>query len=966
MRASTGAARPRRRFRAVVIAVIVLLFLSSNFLAYFYTDVLWFREVGLTSVLWKSIRTQAVVGFAAGLVVMAIIWANLVLASRLGPTYRVSAADPLRPDPTYRVSAADPLRPDPLDRYRQAFAPYLRWLRLAVAAFIGLISGIVASSQWEAVLLWMNRVDFGTTDAQFGKDAGFYVFELPLYTSVLQQLSSVLVIALLLSVATHYFQGAIRPDRKLAAINSGALAHISILLGAIALVKAVQYWLGQYELAFSTRGVVSGPSYTDIHAQLPALKLLAIISIISAVLFIANIWARRISLPLAAVAIWILFAFLAGGVWPWAIQRFSVQPQEFVREEPYIERNIAATREGFGLDEVGTEPFAASDDLTSEEIQENPQLLQNVRLWDPSVLAEAYEQLQAIRPYYSFPDVDVDRYEIEGETRQVLISARELSQDELPESSRTWSNLRLQYTHGYGIVSSLASAATSSGQPSFLVKDVPGTVSSGAETLEVEQPSIYFGERFDSGAYSVVNTDQEEIDYPSDEGVARSQYAGEGGVELSGLLRKLAFAIREADTNMVLSGLITNESRVLYYRNIRDRVLRAAPFLDLDHDPYVAVVDGRLVWIVDAYTTSSHYPYAERYDVGESVQEAPGGLGGRINYVRNSVKVVVDAYDGTMDFHIVDDEDPLIAAWQKAFPDLFTEEEPSDDLRAHFRYPEDLFELQSNVYLPYHIDDPEDFYAREDEWEIPKRADAIVEADEGIQLAVGDDEVDSTYLLIKLPGSTEQEFVLTRPMTPRSKRNMVAILAARSDPDRYGEIFTLEFPRQTLVPGPVQITSLINQDEKISPTLSLLRQRGSLVSFGSLVTLPIAESILYIQPLFITAEDVGIPELKFVVLVSGSEVVMGGTFEEALEELFAAGVDLGEEPTDEPTEEPTEEPEEPTEEPGDTGNAELDRLIERASGIYERAQEALADGDFETYGRLIEQLGRLLERAQNL
>ena len=933
-----------------MIAVIVVLFLSSNFLAYFYTDVLWFQEVGLTSVLWKSIRTQALVGVATGLFVALVIWVNLLLASKLGPTYR--------------VSAADPQRPDPLDRYREAFLPFVRWLRIGIALVIGLVSGLVASSQWESVLLWINRVPFGVSDPQFGKDAGFYVFELPLYAAVLDQLSSVLILALILAVAAHYFQGSIRPDRKLAAINSGALAHVSILLGCIALVKAVQYWLGQYELAFSTRGTVTGPSYTDVHAQLPALKLLAIISLISALLFIANIWARRISLPLAAVAIWILFAFLAGGVWPWAIQRFSVQPQEFVREEPYIERNITATRQGFGLDEVGAEPYAASADLTPEEIQANPQLLQNVRLWDPAILADAYEQLQAIRPYYSFPDVDIDRYEIDGETRQVLISARELSQDELPESSRTWSNLRLQYTHGYGIVSSLASAATSSGQPSFLVKDVPGTVSTGAEDLEVDQPSIYFGERFDSGAYSVVNTDQEEIDYPSDEGVARSQYAGDGGVELSGLLRKIAFAIREADTNMVLSGLITDESRVLYYRNIRDRIRRAAPFLAIDHDPYVAVVDGRLVWIADAYTSTGYYPNAERYDVSESVEPSVGGLSGRVNYVRNSVKVVVDAYDGSMDFYVVDEDDPLIAAWRKAFPALFSDEEPSEDLRAHFRYPEDLFELQSHVYLPYHIDDPEDFYAREDEWEIPKSAEAIVSEEEGVQLAVGENEVDSTYLLIKLPGSTEQEFVLTRPMTPRSKRNMVAILAARSDPERYGEVFTLEFPRQTLVPGPVQINSLINQDEKISPTLSLLRQRGSLVSFGSLVTLPIAESILYIQPLFITAEDVGIPELKFVVLVSGSEVVMGGTFEEALEELFATGVDLGEPGEEEPTEEPTEE--EPTEEPPtDKGDAELDRLIERAAGLYDRAQQALADGDFETYGKLIEQLGRLLERAQN-
>ena len=933
----------------MIVGLVVLLLLSSNFLAYFYTDVLWFQEVGLTSVLWKSIRTQALVGLAVGVFVALLVWGNLVLASRMGPTYR--------------VTAAEPQRADPLDRYREAFVPYLRLLRIGIALFIGLVSGVVASSQWESVLLWMNKVPFGTTDAQFGKDIGFFVFDLPLYASALDQLSSVLVITLMLVVGAHYFQGAIRPDRKLAAVNSAALAHISILLGAIALVKAGQYWLGQYELAFSTRGVVVGPSYTDVNAQLPALKLLAIISVISALLFIANIWARRISLPLAAVAIWILFAFLAGGVWPWAIQRFSVQPQEFVREEPYIERNIAATREGFGLADVATEPFTAAPELTSEEVSANPQLLQNVRLWDPEVLKDAYEQLQAIRTYYNFPDVDIDRYEVDGETRQVLISARELSQDDLPESSQTWSNLRLQYTHGYGVVASLASAATSSGQPSFLVQDIPGTVSTGAESLEIDQPSIYFGEDFDTGTYSVVNTEQEEIDYASEEGLVRSSYEGAGGVELSGFLRKLAFAIREADTNMVLSGLIESDSRVLYYRNVRDRVARAAPFLSLDHDPYIAVVDGRLVWIVDAYTSTPYYPYSERFDTAESVVPSPSGLSGRINYVRNSVKVVVDAYDGTMDFHVVDEEDPLIQTWQKAFPDLFDAEAPSADLEAHFRYPEDLFELQSHVYLSYHIDDPQNFYAGEDEWAIPNSAQAIEEEEAGFQLTASDEEVDSTYLLIQLPGATEQEFILTRPVTPRGKPNMVALLAARSDPESYGEIFTLDFPRSRVVPGPVQINSLINQDEEISPILSLLAQRGSQVTFGSLVTLPISDSLLYIQPLFIRAQDGGIPELKYVVLVSGDEVVIGGTFEEALSELFTAGVDLGEPDEEDPAEEEPQEPGQP-EEPTGT-DAELDRLIERAAGLYERAQEALADGDFETYGRLIEQLGRLLESAQN-
>lgn len=937
-------ARPRRRLRVIVLAVVVALILSSSLLAYFYTDILWFQEVGLTSVLWKSIGTQVVVGLVSGIVVALIIWVNLVLAGRLTPPYRIDVDVPSR---------------DPLARYREVFGPHLRLLRIGIALAIGVISGLVASGQWQTFLLWANRVPFGVDDAQFGKDVGFYVFELPFLTGILDQLSSVLIFTLVLTIVAHYLQGAIRPDRRLAAVSSGALAHISVLLGFIALVRAAQYWLGQYELAYSTRGVVVGPSYTDVHAHLPALKLLAVISVISAVLFIVNIWVRRISLPLAAVAIWILFAVLAGGLWPLVVQRFSVEPQELQREKPYIARNIAATREGFGLSDVSTQLFPASSSLSDEDVDKNQPLLKNVRLWDPEILADAYEQLQAIRPYYTFPDVDIDRYPVDGETRQVLISARELSQDELPENSRTWSNLKLQYTHGYGIVSSLANQATSVGQPEFLVRDVPGTVSQGAEALSVDQPSIYFGEDFDSNDYSIVNSEQEEIDYPEQSGVARSQYAGKGGVELNSFLRRLAFAIREADTNLVLSSLINEDSRILYYRNIRERVLRAAPFLSLDHDPYVAVVGGRLVWILDGYTSTDNYPYAERFEAASSDLPLPGLLEGRVNYVRNSVKIVVDPYDGTMDFYIVDPGDPLIQTWKNAFPALFADEEPPPELREHFRYPEDLFSLQTEVFLSYHIDDPEGFYAREDEWELPASSEAVSEQSAGVQLTTSEAEIDPTYLLLQLPGSTDQEFLITRPVSPRGKKNMVALLAAKSDPEGYGELLTLQFPRQTVVLGPAQVTSLINQDENISPVLSLLRQRGSEVTFGSLVTLPIADSILYIQPLFVTAEDVSIPELKYVVLVSGGDVVFGRTFEEALENLL--GTDVS---TEEP-ETPAEEPEEPTEEPTQpSGGKKLQKLIDRAASLYERAQEALSDGDFETYGRLIDQLGRLLSQAQ--
>ncbi len=585
--------------------------------------------------------------------------------------------------------------------------------------------------------------------------------------------------------------------------------------------------------------------------------------------------------PLAAVGIWVLTSVLAGALWPFLVQRFSVDPQELQRERQYIQRNLDATREGFDLSDVEVEPFAAADDLTSEEIQNNDALLQNVRLWDPDVLQLAYTQLQAIRTYYSFPDVDIDRYVIDGQMRQTLLSARELSVSELPEQSRTWANTHLQYTHGYGVVASLANGRTTAGQPDFLVSDVPGTAQAGAEEVfPDEQPRLYYGEGFDSNEFSIVDTGQDELDFPG----ARSNYDGEGGIPIGGIFRKLAFAIRELDPNIVLSSLITSESQILLYRNVRDRVLRAAPFLALDHDPYPAVIDGRVQWILDAYTTSQFYPYSERVDLDELVSSGEQGtLDGRANYIRNSVKVVVDAYDGTMKFFIVDEEDPMIQAWRNAFPDLFTDEEPSEALQAHFRYPEDLFKVQSEIYLTYHMESPDDFYAKEDQWAVPGNPTAS-----GTQ----DQQVQPTYLLVNLPGETEQEFVLTRPFTPRARNNMIALMLARSDPGVYGEMKLLEFPSSQPPLGPTQVDNIINQEVEISETLTLLRQGGSTVDFGSLVILPIEDSILYVQPIFVIADSAeggsasGIPELKRIVTIYGESVTIGTTFEEALAQQF--------------------------------------------------------------------------------
>ncbi|MDQ4064737.1 MAG: UPF0182 family protein [Actinomycetota bacterium] len=946
-----GRRGPRRGFVIVAVIVLIVALMSS---ARFYTDVLWFQELGITSVLWTSLATQFGLGAAVGLITGAFVWLNLRIAAAAAPAYRAPRGD--RPLSDF-------------DRYRDAAMPYIRWIRLGAAAFVAFSAGVGAGRAWTTFLLWSNRTQFGETDPQFNKDISFYVFELPFLSQALEWIWFALIAALFFSAIAHFVHGSIQPVFGLRGVASGAMAHLSVLLGLLALTKAAQYWLGQYELNFSPRGVVTGASYTDIHAQLPALKLLALISIVSAVLFLVNIRYRSLVLVAAAVGIWILTAFLAGGVWPWAVQRFSVDPQELVRERPYIARNLEATTTAFDLAGVEEQDFLATSTLDASEVEDNESLLANVRLWDPDILQLAYQQLQAIRTYYDFEDVDIDRYDVDGTKRQVLLSARELSLDDLPEGSRNWANVHLQYTHGFGLVASLANSRTSAGQPSFLVKDVPGAAVAGAETLEPEQPRIYYGEGFEPEEYSVVNSRQSELDFETQSGeVERSSYSGTGGVPLGGFFRRFMFALREGDPNLILSSLITDESRILIYRDVRDRLRRAAPFLSLDHDPYPAVVEGRIVWIIDAYTSTSFYPYSQRFDPSEVLGLTESGvLEGSINYVRNSVKVVIDAYDGTMELYIVDPDDPLIQTWRNVFPDLFSAGEPSDELQSHFRYPEDLFQLQSEVFLRYHMEDPADFYAQTDTWAVARNPD--VEGARFDRPAT----VPPTYLLMQLPGETESEFVLTRPFTPRARNNMIALMVARSDPDSYGDMLTLEFPRSRQVPGPVQVDNAINQDVEISQTLTLLRQGGSRVDFGSLVVLPIDDSILYVQPIFVTAQDEdttttdpnavgsGIPELKRVALALGEEVVMEETFEDALATLFDLDTTppIAEEPTDEPTRPPPDD-----EVPA--GDGQLAALIAEAADLYERAQLALSNGDFETYGRLIERLGRVLAQAQRL
>lgn len=952
----------RRRSRVIGTAavVIVVLVILAN-LARFYTDVLWFNSVGFSSVLWKSIRTQFLLGTVVGVLFGSVVWANLYLAGRLTPAY-------------WRLRFSTE-RPDPFEEIRTRINPYIKWAQLGVSGVVAVFAGAAASSTWKTYLLWVNRVDFGVVDPQFHKDVGFFVFVYPFYQDILGWLWGALLVALLLTGAAHFFYGSFDPSRGWRGIAPRALAHISVLLGLLALVKAGQYWLGRYGLDFSSRGAVTGATYTDVHAQLPAITLLAFISIVSAALFLVNIRVRRLSLPLAAVAIWVLIAVLAGAVWPLVVQRLSVKPQELQREAPYIKRNIEFTRKAFGLAHIKSQNFAAASDLTADQARSNADVLNNVRLWDPDILQTVENQVQAIQSFYKFPDVDIDRYPVAGQERQILLSARELALNDLPASSRTWQNVHLRYTHGYGLVANLANEATSSGEPDFIVKNVPPQIGPGGDSLDAGQPRLYFGENFTSSEYSIVDSKQSELDFPTQTGTSNFHYSDGGGIPLGGFLDRIAFAIREGDPNLILSGLIQPRSKILIYRDVADRVHRAAPFLSIDRDPYPAVVGGRLEWIVDAYTSTNLYPYSERFDMSNllpaAASDGPAPLTGKLSYIRNSVKVVVDAYSGKMTFYTVPGaQDPLLQAWKRAFPALFSTTPPPDDLQAHFRYPEDLFSAQSTIWTTYHMSSPSEFYSKRDQWAIADNAQnltAAAEAAGGTTIAsltrLLPPKVTPTYLLFRLPGQSDQEFMLTVPYTRRSRPNMVGELVARNDPPNYGDLVTLKFGTG-FVQGPVQVDNLINQDVRASKAITLLSRSGSRIDFGSLVILPIQNSLLYIQPIFVTASaGGGIPELKKVAVVLGSKVVLDDTFNAAINRMF--GLQGG--GTTQPT-------------PsgggnaggnkggglGAAGNPQLSALLQQAGRLYSQAQQALQQGDFARYGQLTQKLGRVIAKAKAL
>jgi uncharacterized protein len=917
---------PRRRWPWVVAVLVFVGLLLLSFLSSFYVDVLWYREVKLSTVFWTRLWAQAGLAAAFFITFFALLVVNLYVTRRLAPT----------------IIALTPEQ-EIVERFRESIEPYLRIALPVGAAILSLFVGLAASGHWQEFLLWRSSagITFGNPEALFDRDPAFYVFVLPWWKYLQTWLFGALVGVTLIVAVGHFLQGGIRPQAVGLSdkVDPQVRAHLSVLLGLILLAKAWGYWLGRFDLLNSDRGVVQGASYTDVTAQLPALTFLSIVAVLCAVLFFVNARFRVWSLPIIAVGLLLLASLLLGAAYPAFVQQFRVSPNEQDLEEPYIQRNIAGTRRAFGLDTVQIEERNFVPSVSREAIEANETTVSNIRLWRPAVLRENFRSIQRIRQYYDFADVDVDRYEIDGERRVLMVSGREVTQDGLDPSGQSWLNRHLVYTHGFGAVAAQVNGISADGAPLLTLEDIPPEGEPATN-----QPRIYFGE-LDDVDFVVAKGNTAELEYVGRE--ARFSYTGTGGIELGGWFRRAVFAWRFRDVNLLISSQIEAESRILMNRDLVDRAAAPMPFLTFDSDPYLAVTPDGYVWIWDAYTTSDHYPYSQSVDLSEATD---GLLASQeVNYIRNPVKVVVDAYDGTVTYY-ADLNEPIMQAWDRAFPQVFTPiEEASEELRAHFRYPENLFQAQAFRFAAYHVQDPPTFYRQEDFWEIPNDPTVTLTRGE-INQGITHPKLKPNYLLMRLPGETEERFHLVLPFQPAQRANMVGWMAANSDPEGYGELVAFTFPSGRDVDGPGLVFSRVNSDEDFSEARTLLGRGGSTIVFGDLLTIPIDDSILYVLPAYVRAnQETAVPELKLVIVVNGSSVFVADSLPEAIQ--AATGATTGGEPP-------------PPQ--GGTQEEQLQRLLAQAVDHFRAAQEALRAGDLATYQSELEQAQALVQQASEL
>jgi hypothetical protein len=724
------------------------------------------------------------------------------------------------------------------------------------------VFGMVASSLWLEVLSFVERIPFGVTDPVFGYDVAFYVFELPLIAYARGIAVGALVVTLV-ACGVYYLFHQSTMGRSQVPIGEAGRKHLLVLAALLFVLTGLGWWLDRFELLFSREGAVWGVGYTDEHARIPAFGMMAAISIGVALALLSSVREGSLKRPVTALGFYFLVRILLSSAWPNVIQEYSVKPNELGMETEYLQRNITATREAYALDRIEVKAFDASDDLTMDVLQANPQTIENIRVWDDRPLLTTLRQMQEIRLYYDFADVDVDRYTLDGRSRQVMLSARELNYDNVPANAKSWFNEHLQYTHGYGLTMSPVNVVTPEGLPDLFIQDIPPKSKVG---IEITRPEVYYGELTDR--FVLVNTEAEEFDFPDSEKNAYTKYKGDGGVPIGTTLRKALFSLYYQSFDILLSDYVTEGSKIMFRRRVKERVSEIAPFLQMDRDPYLVVSEGRMLWMMDAYTVTDRYPYAEHFLLPRK----------RINYIRNSVKVVMDAYHGTVDFYVSDAEDPLIQVYSRIFPNAFKPMSAMPEgLQPHIRYPVDFFDIQAAMYRAYHMTDTTVFYNKEDMWEAPKELFGSKE-----QL------MQSYYLIMKLPGEEEEEFILLVPFVPTNKDNMISWLAARCDPESYGRLVLYQFPKQRLIYGPSQIEARIDQTPEISEQMTLWSQAGSRVIRGNLLVIPVEDALMYVEAVYLQAESSQLPELKRVIVSYENAIAMEPTLDQALRKVFGA------------------------------------------------------------------------------
>ncbi|OGT98457.1 MAG: hypothetical protein A2X80_06200 [Geobacteraceae bacterium GWB2_52_12] len=888
----------KNKFVLVLILFTVVLPFVTSLISY-YTDWLFFVETGFSSVFTTTLFAKIGVGAFFALATFIVVMINLFLANRANFPY---SGFTIVGGGNFRLHRDDAIR-------------FVKPVAILAGVALSLLAGNWGALRWEEVLLFMNGVNVGTVDPVLGKDIGFYLFSLPFW-EIAKGFAGFLILATVVtSAAVYYVRGGITLSEAGAAVDEKVRKHFAVLVGIFAFVVAAGLYLDSFRLLFSNNGAFYGAGYADVHSRLLTYKVLAFLTPLAGIMLAAGIWKGTWRMALLPPAVVIALYVIGIRVYPGVLQKFKVAPNELALEMPYIENNLKFTRFGYDLEKIETIPFDVDSKLTAADIANNDATIKNIRLWDHAPLLKTYSQLQQIRTYYKFFDVDNDRYKVNGQYSQVMLSPRELSYADLP--SKNWINERLIFTHGNGITFGPVSRISKEGLPEFFVKDIPAV---SLADIKVNRPEIYFGEL--SNDYVVVKTKVPEFSYPTATGNINTTYAGKGGVTIDSVVKKAMFAAKFRTEKILLSSDITPESRIIYNRNINKRVRAIAPFLRFDGDPYMVVDEsGRLKWIIDAYTYSDRLPYSKP-------------IQGGINYMRNSVKAVVDAYDGSVNFYISDPNDVLVKVYAQVFPELLKPMSAMPaDLRKHIRYPHQFLQVQAAMFSAYHMTDPKVFYNKENLWQVP---------------ALGEKPMEPYYTIMKLPGEKVEEYILLLPFTPSKRDNLAAWLTARCDGENYGKIRAYTFPRDRLIYGPKQIDARINQDSFISQQLTLWSQRGSEVIRGSLLVIPIEKSLLYVQPLFLAADKAGLPELKRVIVAFGDQVVMEENLELALQRLFGgkkgvAAAAVAGAPTTDPKASPA-------------------TLAKEAMAIYEKATTLQRQGNWAGYGDELRKLEQLLKR----